>query len=204
MNEPNARAWAFDDAQDVLARDGERSPRRIAGDANTNPCASDSASDRRGISRRTQTRIRVHRFANEARIAHSRGAKSLPTSRCLLVESVRGVLRRRLLLDHTPFIMTRRYTKPFITALSLGLFAARPSTSFADNPIVQTLYTADPAAMVHDGILYLYTTHDEDVTINNFFTMNDWRWSALAALGMVGALALRWSHGRRNGNAPHA
>ena len=71
--------------------------------------------------------------------------------------------------------MTRRYSKPFITALSLALFAARPSTSFADNPVVQTLYTADPAAMVHDGILYLYTTHDEDVTINNFFTMNDWR-----------------------------
>ena len=69
----------------------------------------------------------------------------------------------------------RHYTKPFITGSSLALFAAQPSTSFADNPIVQTLYTADPAAMVHDGILYLYTTHDEDVTINNFFTMNDWR-----------------------------
>jgi arabinoxylan arabinofuranohydrolase len=70
---------------------------------------------------------------------------------------------------------TRRYRRPFITALSLGVLAALPSTSFADNPIVQTLYTADPAAMVHDGILYLYTTHDEDVTINDFFTMNDWR-----------------------------
>ena len=23
--------------------------------------------------------------------------------------------------------------------------------------------------------LYLYTSHDEDVTVNNFFTMNDWR-----------------------------
>jgi arabinoxylan arabinofuranohydrolase len=70
---------------------------------------------------------------------------------------------------------TRRSVKRLITALSLGLCAARPSTSFADNPIVQTLYTADPAPMVHDGVLYLYTTHDEDVTINNFFTMNDWR-----------------------------
>jgi arabinoxylan arabinofuranohydrolase len=69
----------------------------------------------------------------------------------------------------------RRYTKLFISALSLGLFVTRPSTSFADNPIVQTLYTADPAPMVHDGILYLYTTHDEDITVNNFFTMNDWR-----------------------------
>jgi arabinoxylan arabinofuranohydrolase len=72
-------------------------------------------------------------------------------------------------------IATRRYTIPVVTALSLGLFAVRPSTSFADNPIVQTLYTADPAVMVHGETLYLYTTHDEDVTVKKFFTMNDWR-----------------------------
>lgn len=29
--------------------------------------------------------------------------------------------------------------------------------------------------MVYDGRLYLYTSHDEDVTVNDFFTMNDWR-----------------------------
>ncbi len=45
----------------------------------------------------------------------------------------------------------------------------------ADNPIVQTLYTADPAPMVHDGVCYLYTSHDEDVIVRNFFTMKDWR-----------------------------
>ncbi|XXV07811.1 glycoside hydrolase family 43 protein [Sorangium sp. So ce1335] len=44
----------------------------------------------------------------------------------------------------------------------------------ADNPIVQTIYTADPAPMVHDGTLYLYTTHDED-TASTFFSMNEWR-----------------------------
>ena len=49
------------------------------------------------------------------------------------------------------------------------------SLALADNPIVQTSYTADPAPMVYDGRLYLYTSHDEDVTVNNFFTMNDWR-----------------------------
>ncbi|HEY9063088.1 MAG TPA: family 43 glycosylhydrolase [Pseudobacteroides sp.] len=48
-------------------------------------------------------------------------------------------------------------------------------TCYADNPIVQTLYTADPAPMVYNGTCYLYTTHDEDTIINNFFTMNDWR-----------------------------
>ena len=45
----------------------------------------------------------------------------------------------------------------------------------AQNPIVQTYYTADPAPMVYNGTVYLYTSHDEDVTIKNFFTMNDWR-----------------------------
>lgn len=47
--------------------------------------------------------------------------------------------------------------------------------SWADNPIVQTLYTADPAPLVYEGVCYVYTTHDEDELVNNFFTMNDWR-----------------------------
>lgn len=50
-----------------------------------------------------------------------------------------------------------------------------PAVAWADNPIVQTNYTADPAPMVYEDRLYVYTTHDEDVTVNNFFTMNDWR-----------------------------
>src|SRR6187431_409715 len=29
--------------------------------------------------------------------------------------------------------------------------------------------------MVHEGRLYLYTSHDEDVTVKDFYTMNDWR-----------------------------
>ena len=29
-------------------------------------------------------------------------------------------------------------------------------------PIIQTKFTADPAPMVYDGTVYLYTTHDED------------------------------------------
>jgi arabinoxylan arabinofuranohydrolase len=45
----------------------------------------------------------------------------------------------------------------------------------ADNPIIQTLYAADPAPMVHGDTVYLCTSHDEDVTVDNFFTMNDWR-----------------------------
>ena len=59
--------------------------------------------------------------------------------------------------------------------VGLGLVLLSAQRAFADNPIVQTSYTADPAPMLYNGVLYLYTSHDEDVTVNNFFTMNDWR-----------------------------
>ena len=43
----------------------------------------------------------------------------------------------------------------------------------AENPIVQTCFTTDPAPMVYDGTLYLYTGHDEDGA--DFFWMQEWR-----------------------------
>ncbi|MEU6037579.1 glycoside hydrolase family 43 protein [Actinomadura sp. NPDC047616] len=47
----------------------------------------------------------------------------------------------------------------------------------ADNPIIQTIYTADPAPLVHNGRVYLYTGHDEDGS--TYFTMKEWRvWSS--------------------------
>ncbi len=42
----------------------------------------------------------------------------------------------------------------------------------AQNPIVQTCYTADPAILEHDGTLYMYTSHDEKGA--DFFWMYDW------------------------------
>ncbi|MDR2145587.1 MAG: glycoside hydrolase family 43 protein [Tannerella sp.] len=44
---------------------------------------------------------------------------------------------------------------------------------FAQNPIIQTNYTADPAPMAYNDKLYLYTSHDEDNA--TWFVMNDWR-----------------------------
>lgn len=64
------------------------------------------------------------------------------------------------------------------TSHKLAVVAALAVASlncFAINPIIQTIYTADPAPMVHDGVCYLYVDHDEDVIRNNFFTMKDWR-----------------------------
>jgi hypothetical protein len=43
----------------------------------------------------------------------------------------------------------------------------------ADNPIVQNIYTADPAPLVHDGRVYVFTGHDEDNS--TWYTMRDWR-----------------------------
>jgi hypothetical protein len=43
----------------------------------------------------------------------------------------------------------------------------------AQNPIIQTIYTADPAPMVYKDTVYLYTGHDEDSS--TWFTMKDWR-----------------------------
>ena len=43
----------------------------------------------------------------------------------------------------------------------------------AQNPIIQTNFTADPAPMVYNDKVYLYTTQDEDNS--SWFVMNNWR-----------------------------
>lgn len=57
--------------------------------------------------------------------------------------------------------------------LVLCVTAGFAPLAWADNPIVQTVYTADPAPLVHNGRVYLYTGHDEDNS--TYFTMKDWR-----------------------------
>ena len=42
----------------------------------------------------------------------------------------------------------------------------------AQRPIIQTKYTADPAPMVYNDTVFLYTTHDEDDAEG--FKMQDW------------------------------
>ncbi|WP_306748262.1 glycoside hydrolase family 43 protein [Saccharothrix yanglingensis] len=62
------------------------------------------------------------------------------------------------------------------TLSALCLAALLPGAARADNPVVQHIYTADPAPLVHNGRLYLYTGHDEDGA--TYFTMKEWRtWS---------------------------
>jgi arabinoxylan arabinofuranohydrolase len=59
------------------------------------------------------------------------------------------------------------------SVLILFLGATITFYSKAQNPIVQTIYTADPAPIVHNDTLFLYTGHDEDKS--TWFTMKDWR-----------------------------
>ncbi len=68
-------------------------------------------------------------------------------------------------------VISRQVVAGAVLAFAL---AATTSPAYADNPIVQHVYTADPAPMVDDDTVYLCTSHDEDVTIDDFFTMNDW------------------------------
>lgn len=63
----------------------------------------------------------------------------------------------------------------FLKVSMLGAVACAALAINAQNPIVQTYFTADPAPMVHHDRVYVYTSHDEDSTVNNFFTMYDWR-----------------------------
>ncbi len=59
---------------------------------------------------------------------------------------------------------TRILTTLFLLAGSLALYA--------QDPIIQTKYTADPAPMVYKDTVFLYTTHDEDDA--DGFKMLDW------------------------------
>ncbi|KAL4812108.1 glycosyl hydrolase [Aspergillus spinulosporus] len=68
--------------------------------------------------------------------------------------------------------------------LLLGLITCIGLTG-ADNPIVQNIYTADPAPLVHDGRVYVFTGHDEDNSTS--YTMRDWR--LFSSVDMV-----NWQH----------
>lgn len=57
--------------------------------------------------------------------------------------------------------------------MAASLLASGAAPMLADNPIIQTCYTTDPAPMVYNDTLYLYTGHDENNA--DFFWMQEWR-----------------------------
>jgi hypothetical protein len=62
--------------------------------------------------------------------------------------------------------------KKIITQLMMAA-SLLPMLNFAQNPIIQTVYTTDPAPMVYNDTVYLYTGHDEDNS--TWYVMKDWR-----------------------------
>ena len=54
-----------------------------------------------------------------------------------------------------------------------AILAGAAVNCYALNPVVQTIYTADPAPVVHDGVCYLYADHDEDVIDPTVFIDDD-------------------------------
>jgi arabinoxylan arabinofuranohydrolase len=61
--------------------------------------------------------------------------------------------------------------KPNGRAFLTSLLATAPM-ALAENPIIQTKFTADPAPMVWNDTVFLYTGHDDDSASN--FLMKDW------------------------------
>ena len=60
-----------------------------------------------------------------------------------------------------------------VTLIFIFTTAFFTGSAFSQNPIIQTIYTPDPAPMVYNDTVYVYTGHDEDGS--TWFTMNEWR-----------------------------
>jgi arabinoxylan arabinofuranohydrolase len=61
-----------------------------------------------------------------------------------------------------PLLSKRTRMKTTGTLLLLLLLTVAGLVSHAQNPIIQTNYTADPAPLVYRDTVFLYTGHDED------------------------------------------
>lgn len=66
--------------------------------------------------------------------------------------------------------LTMNITK-IISASILSLFQ---TVVLASNPVVTNIFTADPASLVYNDKMYLYTGHDE-AAVGGWFNMKDWR-----------------------------
>ena len=58
-------------------------------------------------------------------------------------------------------------------ALSIIVFSLA-AIALADNPVVQTCYTSDPAPMLYDGKVYMYTGHDAD-NAGSSYLITEWK-----------------------------
>lgn len=62
----------------------------------------------------------------------------------------------------------------FRRVLTAAVVLCMTGIAMAENPIVQTNYTADPAPMVYNDTFWVYSGHDEDAA-EVWFNMQEWR-----------------------------
>lgn len=99
-----------------------------------------------------------------------------------------------------PSFPYRNLTLALTTLVGLAL------NCVAQVPIVQTVHTADPAPMLHDGKVYLYVGHDEDNAPDSRFVMHEYlcfssadmvNWTAHGSVLRVKEV-FKWSGGFAN------
>lgn len=66
----------------------------------------------------------------------------------------------------------KRNSTVILCLFTMAVFNGIAQNSIKQKPIIQTKYTADPAPMVHNDTVFLYTSHDEDDATG--FKMIDW------------------------------
>jgi len=70
-------------------------------------------------------------------------------------------------------IMNELRIGKLVAGVTVAVAVTMGTVCHADNPVVQTSFTADPAPMVYSNTVYLYTSHDEDDAKG--FHMLDWK-----------------------------
>ena len=89
---------------------------------------------------------------------------------------------RRAIHIYQTISAKRKYSAMFVSKsflrapllLALTQFFSSVTFVTADNPIIQSIWTADPAPIVHNDRLYIFTSHDEN-TADYWYDMRDWR-----------------------------
>jgi beta-xylosidase len=69
-------------------------------------------------------------------------------------------------------IIKLRDMKKILYVVMATLFYSFTINCFSQNPIIQTKFTADPAPLVYNDTVFLYTSHDEDDAFG--FKMQNW------------------------------
>ena len=62
--------------------------------------------------------------------------------------------------------------KTFARLMALSAFTLMTGSAMAQNPIIQTMFSPDPAPFVYNDTVFLFVGHDEDDA--QYFSMKDW------------------------------